>query len=60
MCDEGCDFAIPKKYLVARGKNIDLSSLIRNIPGRIVLVNDPEKDIVEIQWSDVRELPVGP
>jgi hypothetical protein len=58
MCDEECHFVMDKKYL--RGKVIDMSSLVRNIPGRITLVDDPEKDLQEIWWPDDRKLLVDP
>ncbi len=46
-------FALNKGYLVKRGKNVDMASLVRNTPGRITLVDDPEVDVKELQWQDV-------
>lgn len=48
-------FVLNKAYLVKRGKNVDLSSLVRNVPGRITLVDDPEKDVQEMNWPDVTQ-----
>lgn len=42
-----------KGYLVRRGSNADTTTLLRNVPGRIVQVNDVEKDIKEQEWQDV-------
>lgn len=48
-------FVLNKAYLVKRGKNVDIPSLIRNVPGRITLVDDPEKDVQEMTWQDVTQ-----
>jgi hypothetical protein len=42
-----------KRYLVARGRQVDLRSLTRNIAGSVTLVNDIEKDVKELAFSDV-------
>lgn len=46
-------FILNKRWLVRRGANVDLTGLIRNVPGGASLVNDVEKDIKEITWPDV-------
>jgi len=48
-------FVLNKAYLVKRGKNVDLASLVRNVPGRITLVDDPETDVQEMNWPDVTQ-----
>lgn len=48
-------FVLNKAYLVKRGKNVDMGSLVRNVPGRITLVDDPEKDVQEMNWPDVTQ-----
>jgi len=48
-------FVLNKAYLVKRGKNVDLASLVRNVPGRITLVDDPENDVHEMNWQDVTQ-----
>jgi hypothetical protein len=42
-----------KRYLVQRGKQVDLRSLTKNVAGSVTLVNDIEKDVKELQFSDV-------
>lgn len=44
-----------KRWFAKRGKNVDLPSLIRNVPGGITLVDDPETDVKEINWPDVTQ-----
>lgn len=42
-----------KRYMVKRGAQVDTKSLIRNVPGSITLVNNPESDVHEMEFSDV-------
>jgi hypothetical protein len=42
-----------KRWIAKRGKNVDLASLVRNVPGGITLADDPETDIKEVEWADV-------
>lgn len=44
-----------KRWFVKRGKNVDMPSLIRNVPGAISLMDDPEADVKEITWPDVTQ-----
>lgn len=46
-------FVLNKRWIAKRGKNVDLSSLVRNVPGGITLADDPETDLKEIEWQDV-------
>ena len=46
-------FVLNKKWFVRRGRNADLSGLVRNVPGGVVMLDDPEKDVREINWPDV-------
>jgi hypothetical protein len=48
-------FVLNKRWIAKRGKNVDLSSLVRNTPGGITLADDPETDIKEISWPDVTQ-----
>jgi hypothetical protein len=48
-------FALNKKWFVKRGAEVDLAGLIRNVPGGIVMANDPDKDIREVTWPDVTQ-----
>lgn len=46
-------FVLNKRWFAKRGKNVDLASLVRNTPGGITLLDDPEGDVREITWPDV-------
>lgn len=46
-------FVLNKRWLVARGRQVDVQSLIRNVPGGVTLLTDPKNDIVESNWADV-------
>jgi hypothetical protein len=41
-----------KRWLAKRGKNVDLPSLLRNVPGAVTLLDDME-DVKEVNWNDV-------
>ena len=63
LCDEANDldnqmsdnlkFILNKAWFVKRSANVDTTSLVRNVPGRITMVNDPEKDVKEVTWPDL-------
>lgn len=42
-----------KRYFIRRGSQMDLDSLMRNVPGGGVMTNDPEKDVQVINTPDV-------
>ena len=42
-----------KRFIAKRGAQVDLKSLVRNVPGSITLANDTVGDIREINFSDV-------
>ena len=46
-------FVLNKGYFAKRGKNVDLTALVRNVPGRVVMMDDPATDVVENSWPDV-------
>lgn len=46
-------FILNKAWFVKRTANVDTTSLVRNVPGRITMVNDPEKDVKEVNWPDI-------
>lgn len=47
-------FVLNKRWFVSRGKNADLASLVRNVPGGITLVDgNPQESIKEVNWPDV-------
>lgn len=46
-------FVLNKKFFAKRGTQVDVAGLIRNVPGGVVMMDDPEKDVREINWPDV-------
>jgi hypothetical protein len=44
-----------KRWIAKRGKNVDLASLIRNVPGGITMVDDTEGDLREVDFADVTQ-----
>ena len=46
-------FVLNKRYIVRRGANIDVESLMRNVPGGATMANNVEDDIKTLDWQDV-------
>jgi hypothetical protein len=46
-------YAMSSRYFAQRGKQIDLRSLVRNTPGSVTLMNDPQNDVKVISTQDV-------
>ena len=46
-------FALNKRWIVARGRQTDVPSLVRNVPGGVTLTNDPKSDVMAHDWNDV-------
>lgn len=46
-------FVLNKRWIVARGRNVDVHSLVRNAPGGVTMTTDPKNDIQESNWPDV-------
>ena len=42
-----------KRWSVKRGSQVDVKSITRNVPGSVTFANDPLKDIVAHEFSDV-------
>ncbi|CAB3731000.1 portal protein [Paraburkholderia rhynchosiae] len=42
-----------KHFVVKRGAQVDLRSLVRNVPGGITMATDPNADIKEMSFQDV-------
>lgn len=42
-----------KRYFVKRGREVDLSSLVRNAAGSATLMTDPKEDVVVVDTPDV-------
>lgn len=48
-------FVLNKKWFGKRGVELDVPGLVRNVPGGVVLMNDPINDVREISWPDVTQ-----
>lgn len=46
-------FVLNKRYFVKRGKQVDVRSLTRNIPGSATMMEDPEMDVKVVETADV-------
>lgn len=46
-------FAMNKRYFFKRGAQVDMRSLMRNVPGSATGMNDPEKDVKVLETNDV-------
>ena len=46
-------YVLNKRNLVRRGANVDIESLLRNVPGGVTMVNNVEQDVREVNWQDV-------
>lgn len=42
-----------KRYIIKRGAQVDIKSLVRNVPGSITMANDINGDVREIEFNDV-------
>lgn len=48
-------FALNKKWFAKRGSEVDVGGLVRNVPGGVVMMDDPVNDVREISWPDVTQ-----
>lgn len=48
-------FALNKRYFVKRGKNVDIRSITRNVPGSVTLMDDPSEggDVRIVSTPDI-------
>lgn len=46
-------FTLNKRYFAKRGAQVDVRSLVRNVPGSVTFMNDPDKDVTVHETSDV-------
>lgn len=46
-------FVLHKRWMVARGRQVDVQSLVRGVPGGVTLMTDPKNDVQESNWPDV-------
>ena len=47
--------ALNKRWLVRRGRRVDLKSIVRNVPGSVTLTDSPEDDIKALETRDVTQ-----
>ena len=50
---DNVNFVLYKRWLVARGRQVDVQSLVRAVPGGVTLMTDPKTDVQESNWPDV-------
>jgi hypothetical protein len=50
---DNINFVLNKRYFVKRGKQVDLRSLTRNVPGSATLMDNPEEDVKIAETADV-------
>lgn len=50
---DNVSLVLNKRYKVKRNQQVDTDALLRNVPGGVVLMNDPEKDVLEMVTPDV-------
>jgi hypothetical protein len=48
-------FVLNKKWFVKRGVDADISGLTRNVPGGVVMLENPQEDVHEVTWPDVTQ-----
>jgi len=50
---DNVSFVLNKRYFAKRNKQVDLASLVRNMPGSVTLLDDPDKDVRVVETPDV-------
>lgn len=50
---DNVQLVLNKRFVAKRGAQVDLKSLVRNVPGSITLANDPTGDIRPLDFVDV-------
>ena len=46
-------FVLHKRWIVARGRQVDVPSLVRGNPGGVTMASNPKEDIIPVDWQDV-------
>lgn len=52
---ENVHLVLRKRYFVKRHKQVDIRSLTRGTAGSVTMLDDPEKDVKELNWNDVTQ-----
>jgi len=50
---DNVSLVLNKRYVVKRGKSVDIESLLRNAPGSVTMADNPMEDVQPMQWADV-------
>jgi hypothetical protein len=50
---DNVSLVLNKRYVVKRGADVDVQSLVRNVAGGVTMANNPEQDVREMEWNDV-------
>jgi hypothetical protein len=50
---DNVSLVLNKRWLVSRTGQVDVNALNRNVPGGAIMVNDVQKDVLELNWPDV-------
>lgn len=46
-------FVLNKRYLVRRGANVDIKSLVTNAPASVTLMENIDTDVKPLEWNDI-------
>lgn len=50
---DNVQLVLNKRFLVKRGRQVDLQSLVKNAPGSVTLVNNIQEDVFPLDFTDV-------
>lgn len=50
---DNVSLVLNKRYIVARNKQVDIQSLLRNVAGSVTMADNPDTDVREMNWPDV-------
>lgn len=42
-----------KRFIAKAGAQVDIPSLVRNVPGSVTIASDPDGDVKALEWNDV-------
>lgn len=50
---DNVSLVLNKRYIVSRGKDVDVQSLLRNTAGSVTMASNAKEDVVPMEWNDV-------
>jgi hypothetical protein len=50
---DNVSLVLNKRFIVKRGNDVDVQSLLRNTAGSVTMANNPKEDVVPMEWNDV-------